>query len=260
MMIRSLLFVPAEEKMLKKVGETEADAYIIDLEDSIAADDKDVALGRTIKLLQSQKEQNIYIRINKERRNLEARALQSCDVGFMLPKIESDADYSDIADVLRDHKIIALIETPRALINVNSIASLSWVSALAFGAEDFTTATNMLNSSENLTIAKNLLVFAAKAYEKQVYDTPCFQLRDDESLGKELQQAKDLGFDGKLAIHPDQVEKINRFFEDSDQSYIKHIIDEYELSGQAVCEIDGRVYEELHIKRLRRALAEAKEG
>ena len=257
--IRSLLFVPAETSKLKKIGLCNADAYIIDIEDSIAEEDKDVALERTKEFLSNQEVNDIFVRINKQRYKEDIKVLKSFNIGFMLPKIESETDYIDVVDILSEHKVIALIETPRALLNSSNIASLSWISALAFGAEDFTAATNMLNRKDNLAVAKNMLVFAAKAYGKKVYDTPCFQIKNEEMLHEELQQTLNLGFDGKLAIHPAQVEKINHAFMAKDPSYIRHLINVYESSRQAVCEIDGRVYEKLHIDRLKRILTEESE-
>lgn len=254
--IRSLMFVPAEEKKLKNVGMCNADAYIIDIEDSVAEEEKDAALKRTVSFLKDQRKENIFIRINKQRCKEEIKALESFEIGFMLPKIESETDYVDVEGLLREHKVIALIETPHALLNANSIASLSWVTALAFGAEDFSVATNMLNTGENLFVAKCLIVFAAKAYKKKVYDTPCFHIKSEETLQDEVRQAINLGFDGKLAIHPNQVDLINNSFMTHDPYYMRYVINTYESSGKAVCEIDGRVYERFHIDRLKRIMAE----
>ena len=254
--IRSLLFVPAEERRLNKIGQTGADGHIIDLEDSMRDDDKDAALERTVHFLSGCKVKNIFVRVNRHRYEIEIKTLQNYNVGFMLPKIESGLDYTHVPDLVKGRRVIALIETPRALINADSIASVPWVSALALGAEDFSVAMNMRNSVNALSIPKTLLALAAKANRKRVYDTPCFHLQDEKTFDAELEQAVDLGFDGKLAIHPKQVEGINRAFMLSDPQYIKYVIGIYEASGSAVCEIDGRVYEKLHIDRMRRMLTE----
>lgn len=254
--IRSLLFVPAEEKRLSKIGYTDADAYIIDLEDSIGVEDKEAALQRTVEFLRCcGGRRNLFVRINKLSYRAELSRLQRFDIGIVLPKIESEADYGEAADILRTRSVIALIETPQSLLNVGAIASYPWVTALAFGAEDFSAATNMRNSIDTLLVPKTLLVLAAKANRKQVYDTPCFRIRDKEAMACELKQAVELGFDGKLAIHPEQAEAINEAFQLSDPQYVQHIIETYEASAAAVCEIDGRVYEKPHIDRLREMLA-----
>lgn len=255
--IKSLLFVPAETKRLDKIGHTGADVHIIDLEDSIADEDKDAALERTVRFLNGCEAKNIFVRVNRSRYEYEIKALQKFDIGIMLPKMETNSDYALASDILRKHRVIALIETPRGLINADRIASVPWISALAFGAEDFTAATNMRDSVNALSVPKTLLVLAAKANRKRVYDTPCFRLQDEKAFSAELEQGADLGFDGKLAIHPKQVDDINRAFMFSDPQYIRYVINTYEASGNAVCEIDGRVYEKLHIDRMRRILVEA---
>lgn len=251
---RSLLFVPSEERRLTKIGQTNADAYIIDLEDSISTEDKDNALQRTIFFLRSCKADNLFVRINKDRYNIELDALRSFNVGIMLPKFESERDYLEAKEELKNHNVIALIETPRALLNADTIAGIQWISALAFGAEDFTDAANIANDVSTLATPKQMLVLAAKANHKKVFDTPCFFIHNDETLNDELHQAVNLGFDGKLAIHPRQVDRINKAFQLNDPKYIKHVIEVYESFGNVVCDIDGRVYEKLHIERLKKTL------
>ncbi len=254
--IRSLLFVPAEERRLAKVGRMNADAYIIDLEDSIGEDRKDEALRRTVGFLKAYGPiDNLFVRINKERRLLELDALKPYPVGIMLPKIETCSDYSDMENALNDKPVIALIETPRALYNAGTIAATPWIDTLAFGAEDFTAAASMRNSWDNLFVFKSLLSLAAKTHGKRVYDTPCFHLADETLFNSELEQAVDLGFNGKLAIHPKQIDKINLAFLPHDRDYMQYLVSVYESSGKAVCEIDGTVYEKMHIDRMRRMLA-----
>ncbi len=254
--IRSLLFVPAEERRLAKVGRTNADAYIIDLEDSIGDDGKDEALRRAVGFLRAYGPHgNLFVRINKECRRRELEVLKPYPVGIMLPKIEAHSDYSDMEDALKDRPVLALIETPRALYNAGAIAAVPWIGMLAFGAEDFTTATSMRNTWDNLTVCKSLLALAAKANGKKVYDTPCFHLDNEALFDSELKQAADLGFDGKLAIHPKQIDKINHAFLPHDRDYMRRLVEVYEASGKAVCEIDGTVYERMHIDRMRRILS-----
>ena len=248
---RSLLFVPAEDKYLAKIGKANADAYIIDLEDSISDVNKKAALQRTCIFLESYDKNNLFVRINKDRYLEELKDLSMFRVGIVLPKIQSYDDYYNAEYLLNDRQVIALLETPRAMVNLNSIAAIKWIDALAFGAEDYTVATGMLNTYDNLTVIKNLLVLSARAYGKLIFDTPCFQLKDEQVLEAELRQAINLGFDGKLAIHPEQVEPINSVFDNKDIERNKEIVAIFEKSGKAVCEIDGKVYEQLHINKIK---------
>lgn len=254
--IRSLLFVPAEERRLAKIGKTNADAYIIDLEDSIAPEDKKEALNRTVAFLNTCDTDNLFVRVNRATYETELNALDQFQVGFMLPKIERESDYGAAEGILKNHKIIALIETAAGVMNSNSIASIPWVTALAFGAEDFTVATNISNETESLFVPKSMIALAAKANQKRVYDTPCFHIKDMDVLGSELQQAMKLGYDGKLAIHPRQIDSINETFKLLNPEFMRRVIKIYESSGNAVCEIDGKAYEKLHIDRFKRMLAQ----
>ena len=252
--VRSLLFVPAEEKKLAKIGIVNADAYIIDLEDSIPQKNKDMALERTLEFLRTCDIENLFVRINRSRYFMELEVLDQFHIGFVLPKVESKTDYNKAKNILQKHRVIALIESAVGVINSNSIASIPWVTALAFGAEDFTMATNISNDIDSLVVPKSMLALAAKANQKMIYDTPCFFINDEEILGSELSQAVKLGYDGKLAIHPAQIDLINSAFIPLEKEYAKYIIKEFESSGDAVCEIDGRVFEKLHIDRFKKMI------
>ena len=172
----------------------------------------------------------------------------------MLPKIENEDEYEEYKNILESHNVIVLIESASALINVNHIASLSWVNALAFGAEDFTKSTNFSNDIESLFLPKSMISIAAKANRKLVYDTPCFYIKNDNVLNSELKIAKKLGYDGKLAIHPCQVPLIENAFNYLDTKKMEYIINKYEENNKAVCEIDGKVYEKMHIEQLKEQL------
>lgn len=255
-MLRSLLFVPAKEKMLKKISSLSSDGYIIDLEDSIREEEKDYALRTLCEFLATSNQLNVYIRLNKERVESEAIALNMYNVGFMLPKFESIDDYQSLAGVLGQHEIIALIETPKGIVNISSIASTQWVDALAFGAEDYTASMNMENDDELLLFPKSTLVTYAKTFSKKVFDTPSFSINDQEKFEKEVRTSVSLGFDGKLLINPRHIEFINSSFGKADFEYVKYIVSEYERKGEAVVVIEGKIYEKMHINHYRKILKE----
>lgn len=256
MVYRSILFVPGMEKTLVKIGKLAADAYIIDLEDSIAQPKKEEALQKTIAYLRANLGcENIYVRINAENHEKELHALHEiAGVGFMLPKYENNAFYADCRDILLKHPVIALIEHPKGLIHVESIASCEWVNALAFGAEDYSAATNIKKDFTHMYYHKSKLVEYAKAYDRQVYDTPSFCIDAEEKIETDVQEAIDLGFDGKLAIHPRQVEIINKKFKACDIQSMQRIVNQYEKSKEAVLMIDGKIYEKMHIEQMKRMI------
>lgn len=263
MKIRSLLFVPGNKKMLSKIELLDADAYIIDLEDSIEENNKQNAIKDVLDYLDSIDfdSAKIFVRINKNRYMQEAELLERFSkLGFMLPKFEDIDDYAHGEKIWKAHDVIALVETPKGLICANETAACSWVNALAFGAEDYTAKVNMKNDFNKLIFHKSLLVTYAKTYNKAVYDTPSFQLSNQNAFEDEVENAMELGFDGKLAINPKQLAYINKQFSVGDLNIIKEIVDTYEKQKKAVLVVDGVVYEKMHIARFKRILKENKEG
>ena len=253
---RSLLFVPAKDKTLSKIEKLESDKYIIDLEDSIESFDKDEALNRVTKWLKEyDKKDKFIVRVNKENYLQEVQSLAEFSVAFMLPKFEGD-DYIFAGDIWEKHKVYALVETAKGLTNIEKIVSCEKVDAIAFGAEDYTASIGMKNAVENLQYQKSRLVNYARAYRKKVYDTPSFQLNNEEMFQLEVDNAVDLGFDGKMAINPRQLAYINNSFSAGDLEQMKRIIELYEKENQAVLVVDGKIYEKMHIAHMKKIIKE----
>lgn len=256
--IKSLLFVPAKDKMLAKIPSLNADAYIIDLEDSIPEEEKANALNRTVNYIDSlASASNIIVRINSNHAERELYELSKfSEIGFMLPKFEKKNPYSVQAELLKGRYTIALIESPKAFAELQSICETEYINALAFGAEDYTAKVNMENNVDYLFFQKSILVTYAKAYDLQIYDTPSFKINDDSEFEREVKNAMALGFDGKMAISPKHVQFINETFNSNDLDYMKSVISRYEADKNAVVVIDGKVYEKMHINRLKKIIKE----
>lgn len=256
--IKSLLFVPAKDKMLAKIPSLDANAFIIDLEDSIPEGEKDEALNRTISFIDGlETASNIIVRINANRAETElSRLSRFGEIGFMLPKYEKNNPYDVHRDLLHIHYTIALIETPSAVVDLREISKVSYINALAFGAEDYTAKVNMENNVDYLLFQKSMLVTYAKAHDLQVFDTPSFKLDNIAEFEREVHNAKALGFDGKMAISPKHVSFINETFSSNDLDYMKSVIERYEADGNAVVVIDGKVFERMHINRFKRVIKE----
>ena len=256
-MLRSLLFVPAKVKTMSKIPALTADCFIIDLEDSINEEEKAEALKLLCSFLTEHPEgTNFFVRLNKSRFEKEAIALNGFNIGFMLPKFETPEEYSCVDEIWSKHKLIALVETPMGVINIQQIAQCSWVDAIAFGAEDYTACVNMLNDDAMLLPVKSSLVTYAKAYNKKIYDTPSFKLSDEAEFKNEVRNTMNLGFDGKMAISPKHIQYINDTFNSSNLNYMKTVIARYEADGNAVVVIDDKVYEKMHINRLKKIVKE----
>lgn len=253
---KSLLFVPAKAKMLAKLATMGECAYILDLEDSIVPDDKAQALKRVSDFLSEHYSNKGYVRINADNSEAELNELAKYETGFVLPKFENPEYYERSLDILKEHDVIALVETPLGVVNIERIAKTQWIDAIAFGAEDYTAAVNMENKIDFLQYQKSRLVTYAKAYNKFVYDTPSFKLDDVNEFKREVDNAVALGFDGKMAISPKHLAYINESFRRYDLAFIKSVTEQFEASGLGVLVIEGHIYEKPHIERLKRILRE----
>ena len=249
--MKSFMFVPSKPKMLGKIPASESDAVIIDLEDSINEEDKRQALEDACDFLSTQPDKVVFVRVAGNHLDEEFARLDNYSfAGYMIPKIENPNDYEKFKDYFEGKKVIALVETPMGIVNLKEIASSPLVDMIAFGAEDFTSVIGMKNCSEYLNYARSAIVTYGKAYGKIVIDTPCFIIDDMKALETEIQIAVDMGFDGKLSIHPKQIAKINELFQYFDLDKIKEIVMQYEAAGEAVLKIGDKVYEKMHISHL----------
>lgn len=255
--MKSLMFVPSKPKMLKKIPASEADAVIIDLEDSINEADKQQALEDACGFLSTQSDKVIFVRVSGNHLDEEIEKLDKYTfAGYMIPKFENPDVYKKYETYFERKDVIALVETPMGIVNLKEIASSPFVTAIAFGAEDFTSVIGMKNCADSINYARSAIVTYGKAYGKTVIDTPSFVIDDMGALEKDIQIAVDFGFDGKLSIHPKQVAKINELFQYLDLDKIKGIVAEYEAAGEAVLRIDDKVYEKMHIAHFKRILKE----
>ena len=255
--LHSLLFVPAKDKMLAKIPESSADAHIIDLEDSIPFEGKAEALESAIRFLCEQDASNCFVRVDRLLMREQLVRLKDCKHrGVMVPKVEDGRFLDEYGDYLEGHETIALVETPLGLAKIEDIASDSRISALAFGAEDYTAATNMQNSEDLLLYHKSRIVMFGKAYGKCVYDTPSFCIQDVAQADAEAERAAMLGFDGKMVIHPKLIPGVQKAFAACDIERLQKIVAQYERQNEAVVFMDGKVYEKMHIARFKRILNE----
>lgn len=258
--IHSYLFVPANKKMLSKIRHGMADAIIIDLEDAVLQENKDIALADTFEFLNNYiGKMPIFVRLNNNRIEIEIEKLRNTSIaGYMIPKAEDVCFLENVFD-LDSKKIIALVESPMGIVNVPIFAKSEKVYAIAFGAEDYTCSASVHNIHENLLYQKSRIVNYSKAYNKPCIDTMSLNVRDRNAYKLEAQKTMDIGFDSKLAIHPMQVEVINEVYSVDDANYLRRIVEIYTNSGEAVLEIDGKVYEKPHIDTIIKKL-ESMEG
>ncbi len=268
-MARSYLFIPGNvPRMLTNADVFEADALVIDWEDAIAANEKDEARELTTAYLENHRPENthVYVRINSEEGLIAAdiAALGGADIdGIVLPKA-SIATLDRYVGLFGDETpfdVIALVETPAAFFELERIAGHERVGALFLGGEDFRTAigAEKTESAEEILLARNMVVLAAKAKGITAIDTPFTSLQE-EGLAEDCAKARSLGFDAKSAIHPDQVATINRTFAPAPKEIraAKRIVKRHREEGSMRFRLDGKMVDRPIIERAKRLLEKAR--
>jgi len=215
--------------MLQKSLSSPSDALIYDLEDSVAPGQKEAARESLIQHLQRSGVPLIdkdLVRVNAIttsyfRKDIDTVLRNTSIQTLVLPKIDSAEDLSVVSQAIpsgRRVNIIASIESAKSLWNVGEIAS--WkannarVVALLFAAEDYCADTSIIRtpSRTELLYTRSRIAIAAKAFGLQAIDMVCVNYKDQDYLRGECEEGRRLGYDGKQAIHPDQVNTIQSTF------------------------------------------------
>ena len=271
---RSWLFVPADsEKKIAKALETEADAVIFDLEDSVAPERKAAARAILKDLPKQSNGPQWWLRVNplgSEYHKEDLKLIGSAYVhGIVLPKAESGADVTQLAHRTGNIPIHAIVtETAASLFGLLSYRDPgSPLAAMSWGAEDLSAglgASSKYDKSGGLSftykLARSLCLAGAVAAGVQPVDGVFADFRDDKGLRAEAEAAAREGFTGKLAIHPAQVAIINSAFAPSreDVKHAREIVAAFEAQpGAGVLSVDGKMVDLPHLTQARRVLERA---
>src|SRR4051812_6638784 len=272
---RSWLFVPADsEKKIMKALDSEADAIIFDLEDSVAPALKPVARELLKNIPKRSGGPQWWVRVNplgSEYHKDDMDVLGIADIhGIVLPKAESGADVTQLAHRTGAIPIHAIVtETPASLFGLLSYRQPgSPLAAMSWGAEDLSAAlgaSSKYDQSGELAftyrLARSLCLAGAVAAGVQPVDGVFTDFRNGEGLKAEAEAASRDGFTGKLAIHPDQVAIINQAFTPSaeDIRHAKEIVAAFEAEPDAgVLSMDGKMVDRPHWVQAKRVLERAR--
>ena len=287
--MRSFLFVPADsDKKLAKGASSGADALILDLEDSIAPSNKETARKNAAEYLKSTdpKGPKICVRINALDTPLwkdDLKAIIKANAtpfAILVPKTISGACIGRVADQLTNLEASAGIgtnkvklfcvatETAASMFNLGTYANVtSRLFGMTWGAEDLAAALSARdNKDENgvytapYQLARTLTLLGAVAADAMPIDGVWKDFRDEAGLEREARIAARDGFTAKMAIHPAQVEIINRVFTPSEEdlAHARTIIAAFDAAGDVgVVALDGVMLDIPHLKQARALVAKA---
>lgn len=264
MILRSLLFAPGNvTRRVEKALSLEADAVILDLEDAVPLAEKVQARGLVADALQQPRSAHGYVRVNALSTGLtidDIQAVMSPALdGIMLTKVEEAADLYKV-DWLMGYlegrlslpkgsiDLIPLVENAKGIQNAYDIArAIPRVKRLCFGAIDYTAdiGVKLTPDGGEIFYARSQLVNASRAAGLEPpIDTVYPDIKNPAGLERDTAIAVQLGFQGKLVIHPDQIAPVNRMFSPSkgDIAYAKKVVaafEEAEAQGHAAITLEG---------------------
>ena len=274
---RSWLFVPADsERKISKALESETDAVIFDLEDSVAPAQKRAARDLLKQLPARSGGPQWWLRINpigSEFHRDDLALIGVADIhGIVLPKTESGSDITRLAHRTGNIPIHAIVtETPASLFGLLSYRDpKSPLTAMSWGAEDLSAALGASSKfdgggelSFTYKLARSLCLAGAVAAGVQPVDGVFADFRDEQGLAREAAAARREGFTGKLAIHPAQVAVINAAFTPSadDIAHAEAIVAAFEAHPDAgVLSVGGKMVDRPHLVQAKRVLERAQGG
>lgn len=283
-MIRSFLFVPGDSaRKIEKAAASDADALILDLEDSVAPSSRAQARATVSAALAGL--DKAWVRINAldtEDADLDLEAvLPGAPAGIVLPKPESAADAVELAarlDELERELGIAVgstrilpvcTERPEALFSLGGyVGATDRLAGLTWGAEDLAAAVGASANrdadggwTEPYRLARSLCLFAAAAAGVAAIDTVYTDFGDADGLERFAADARRDGFSGMLAIHPAQIDVINAAFEPSpaEVERAERIVDLFADNPDAgTLGLDGTMIDRPHLKQAERIVALAR--
>jgi citrate lyase subunit beta / citryl-CoA lyase len=283
---RSVLYMPGSNaRALEKARTLPADCLILDLEDAVAPDAKATARQQVTDAVSAGGfgSREVIMRIN----GLDtawgaddlAAAVKARPDAILIPKVSSPAQLGAIGkhltELRADQKIRvwAMMETPLAMLNAGTIAAArdaaTRLAAFVMGTNDLAkeTRAQILPGRAPMLPWLMTCVAAARAHAIDILDGVYNNLSDIDGFARECAEARDMGFDGKTLIHPNQIGPCNTAFSPSADEVVqaKKIIAAFDLpenKGKGVVQLDGRMVERMHADMAQRtvAIAQAIEG
>ena len=252
-MIRSYLFVPGHRNTLvEKALRAGADAVIVDLEDAVPDGQK--AIAREL-AAQACARAQLWVRINAVGTRecaADLDAVAGCAAGIRIPKVEFPEQVAAVAQRCPAIPLICAIETARGLLAAAEIAAMPQCNYLAMGGLDLRRDLGVGAGSEPMLYARSHLVAAAQAAGiAPPIDSVFADLHNPEGLRAEALHAKSLGFFGKSAISPRQLDIIHEAFAPSaaEMKWAQRVVDAFAAGGGEALRLDDGEFVDVPVAR-----------
>ena len=280
---RSVLYMPGSNaRAIEKARSLDVDVVVLDLEDSVAPQNKTAARRRVAEAVMAGGfgPREVVVRINGLDTpwwtdDVEAAAHAKPDA-VLVPKVSSPDQFDDVIQrfvavgARHELRLWAMLETPLAMLRADHIAAAAQdpeirLTAFVMGTNDLAKETRAKLAPGRAAMLPWLMtcLAAARAYGVDIIDGVYNDLGNADGFAQECAQARDLGFDGKTLIHPNQIETCNKTFSPTpdEVTQAEKIIAAFALpenQGKGVVALDGRMVERLHAEMAERTLAIAK--
>lgn len=268
---RSVLYIPgSKERALEKATTLQADAIIFDLEDAVAIDEKPKARALLAETLATRDygARARIVRINgldTEWGRDDVAAFVGAKIeAILIPKVNGPEDVEAVAKLIPGVDLWAMMETPLGMLNAAAIAAHPRLKGMVMGTNDLAKDLGTRFRADRLPMMAGLglCLLAARAHGVTIVDGVFNAFKDAEGLRVECEQGRDMGFDGKTLIHPDQLGVANAAFAPSEAEVdlARRQIEAFEAAtaaGQGVAVVDGKIVENLHIVTAKATLAKA---
>lgn len=269
---RSVLYMPgSNSRALEKAKGLAADALILDLEDAVAPDAKELARQQVCEAVMARGfgKREVIIRINAlatpwGEADLAAAQAVNPDA-ILVPKVSRKADLDEIERKLAGANVAiwAMVETPLAILNLAEIAGAGGrLACFVMGTNDLVKEFRAQHTPDrqNLSAALGLSVAAARAFGLAIVDGVYNDIGNSDGFLESCRQGRSFGFDGKTLIHPSQVAPCNAVFAPSPEEIeaARKIMAAFELPenrGKGAIALDGRMVERLHAEIARQTVA-----
>ena len=278
MVRRSVLFSPGDQPaLMRKAPGAGADVVVFDLEDAVAPARKPEARAAVNDVLTDESfdpECEVCVRVTPPdvaaSEDLAGVLAGSPRIdSVMLPKVADADDVAALASMLDDHgvalDVIPIVESAAGVLHAEEIAAAGRTAAIAFGAEDLAADVGATRTEEGTEVlyAREHVVLAASAAGVDAIDTIHADIEDTAGLREQTEFAIELGYDGKMAIHPAQVDVINNAFTPpSDRiEWAERVVaatEEAEAEGRGVFSVDGEMIDAPLIAQAERVLERAR--